>query len=103
MKGQGGADPDRRIKPECATEEKLGRRGLARGIRDDETGNDEEYFNAYPAEPREGRGGRELHVGGDVMLKPWRDARYRRPGPGPERQVKNSDAESSPRAQQIQQ
>jgi hypothetical protein len=61
--GQGGANPDRWIKSECATEKKLLRRRLAGGIRDDETGNNEEYFNAHPAEPRERRSRRELNVG----------------------------------------
>jgi hypothetical protein len=60
------------------------------------------YFNSHPAEPRETRGGRELNIGGDVVLKTWRNA-DRRPGPGPEHQVKNSDAESSPETQRIQQ
>src|SRR4030095_11356872 len=55
--GQGGANPDRWIKSERATEKKLGRRRLARGIRDDEAGNNEENFNSHPAEPRERRGG----------------------------------------------
>src|SRR4051812_20613014 len=53
--GQRGANPDRRIKSECTAEKKLLRRRLARGIRDDETGNDKEYFNSHPAEPGERR------------------------------------------------
>src|SRR5262249_48922133 len=56
--GRGGANPDRRIEPESAAKKKLCRGRLARGIRNDETGNNKEYFDAYPAEPCEGRGGR---------------------------------------------
>src|SRR5262249_19885933 len=86
---------------ERATKQKLCRRRLARGIRNDETGNDEEYFNPDPAEPCEGRGGRELNVGGDVALETW--VADRNPGPGPEHLVKNGDAEGSSEAQRIQQ
>src|SRR6185312_14774715 len=100
--GRSGADPDRRIQPEGATNKKLDRRRLARGIRDDETGNDKEYFDPYPTEPRERRNRRELNIGGDVAVESGRSA-DRRPGPGPEHQVKNGDAEGSPEAQRIQQ
>ena len=99
---QGGANPDRRVKPECTAEKKFLRRRLACGVRDDEAGNDKEYFNAHPAEPREWRGVRKLNVGGEVMLKTLRSVDCR-PGPGPEHQVKNRDAESGPEAQRIQQ
>ena len=84
-----------------AAEKKLGRGRLARGIRDDETGNDKEYFNTHPAEPCEGRGGRVQNIGGDGALE-TRDA-DRNPGPGPEHLVKNRDAEGGPEAQRIQQ
>ena len=99
---QGGGNPDRRIKPQCTPEQKLFRGRLARGVRDDEAGNDKEYFNAHPAEPRVRRGVRKLNVGGEELLKALRGA-DRRPGPGVEHQVKNRDEESGPEAQRIQQ
>src|SRR5262249_45831328 len=67
-----------------------------------EAGNDKEYFDPHPAEPRERRSGGKLNVGGDVMVETGRSA-YRRPGPGPEHQVKNGYAEGSSEAQRIQQ
>ena len=78
--GQGGAHPDRRVKPQCAIEQKLGRRTVARGIRDDEAGNNKENLNAHPTEPGERRGGLQLKIGGDVMFKTGRHA-GRRPRP----------------------
>jgi hypothetical protein len=66
--------------PQRAANQKLARRRLARGIGDDEAGNDEEDFDAHPAEPDERRRGLELQVGGDVVLEA-RSNPGRRPGP----------------------
>src|SRR5262249_9727068 len=101
QEARGGANPDCRIKPECAAKEKLGRRRVARGIGGDKTGNDEEDFNAHPAEPCDVRGGRVENISGDMALKTR--VVDRNPGPGPEYLMKDGNAESGGKSQRIEQ